>query len=199
MRHTDNGMGVYQFNDEQWVKCIKCGQAGIVQNHRFACLHCGLILQNDDKHRYWFGECELYADGRCYYCGGKYNFREAHTKLTGNVRGFKTTKVISCQFCQKDNAIEPSICKMAEYGYDNYFGMPLLLTAKFKDKLFWAYNGEHLAELKAFIGAELRERPEFGWSNSSMISRLPLWIKSAKNRDELLKVIDKLEKIPKPN
>ncbi|WP_088068111.1 hypothetical protein [Gottfriedia luciferensis] len=59
-------------------------------------------------------------------------------------------------------------------------------------KTLWAYNKEHLDFLENYVRASLRERvPKI---NSSLASRLPNWIKSAKNREEILKGITKLRK-----
>ncbi|MES9684307.1 hypothetical protein CN514_20380 [Bacillus sp. AFS001701] len=59
-------------------------------------------------------------------------------------------------------------------------------------KTLWAYNEEHLDFLENYVSASLRERvPNI---NKSIASRLPNWIKSARNRDEVLKGINKLRK-----
>lgn len=196
-RHQNTGKYTWEYGyKNQWVKCVQCHQAGVVKNHRFACRHCALVLQGDEDTDYWFGACEVCANGRCYHCGVQYHIRENHPNTIGNTYTFHKNKTISCQACGRDNQVQLLLLKIREQGFDNYFGMPLLLTANFKGHLFWAYNDKHLAELKAFIGASLRERHHLaGGHNGSMISRLPLWIKSAKNRDELLTLIEKLEKI----
>lgn len=80
---------------------------------------------------------------------------------------------------------------------DAHFDLPLWLQARCCSELLWAYNTEHLAFLEAFVRARLRERrrsAEYGWSNQAMISRLPAWLKSRKNRDEVLACIDRLRK-----
>lgn len=69
---------------------------------------------------------------------------------------------------------------------------PLSASWLLKFGVLWAYNVEHLADLKAFVQADLRERNNYA-GNGSMFSRLPLWIKSAKNRVTILKLIEKLE------
>ena len=79
-------------------------------------------------------------------------------------------------------------------GEDYYFGLPLLLQMPCPQGILWAYNQQHLQDLKTFIQADLRERTKNS-GNGSLMSRLPLWIKSAKNRDMLLKMIEKMEKI----
>jgi len=77
---------------------------------------------------------------------------------------------------------------------DRVFGLPLWLQKEFRDELFWAYNYEHLTVLRDYIAAKLRERGINPYSNtirknSTLISRLPVFIKKAGNRDDLLKLI----------
>lgn len=79
-------------------------------------------------------------------------------------------------------------------GRDVYFGLPLLLAIDSPIGRLWVYNHEHLLELKRFLQADLRERHGLV-GNGSTISRLPLWIKLGKNREKLLKLVAKLEKI----
>jgi len=60
-------------------------------------------------------------------------------------------------------------------------------------------NEEQVAYLESFIAAGLRERHRgaHGWANSSYISRLPGWMKAAKNRAELLACLGRLKaKLP---
>lgn len=63
-------------------------------------------------------------------------------------------------------------------------------------KTLSALNAEHLDYLERFVRAEIRERvrdPEWGWSNRALVSRLPRWIQSAKNRPEVLLCIERLK------
>ncbi len=79
---------------------------------------------------------------------------------------------------------------------DSYFGLPLWLQTEVGDRTLWAYNDRHLQFIKAFVQATIRERREHpgqGWRNQSVISRLPEWIKLAKNRKRVLKAIALLE------
>lgn len=75
---------------------------------------------------------------------------------------------------------------------DYWFNCELWLQASFKNELFWAHNYEHLAYMKQYIGAGLRQRNDSEFF--TLVEKLPGFIKSAKNRDKLLKLIDKLEK-----
>lgn len=80
---------------------------------------------------------------------------------------------------------------------DSFFGLPLWLQAPCCGEVLWAYNTEHLAFLEAFVGARLRERrrsSKYGWSNRALVSRLPAWLKSRKDRADVLACIDRLRK-----
>lgn len=78
---------------------------------------------------------------------------------------------------------------------DWYFHLPLWLQSPCCGETLWAYNARHLGFLESYVGAGLRERgrdEESGWSNQSLASRLPAWMKSAKNRAEVMKCLAKL-------
>ncbi len=85
---------------------------------------------------------------------------------------------------------------------DDYFGLPLWLQTPCCGKILWAYNREHLDFLESYVKAGLRESfplkiYETGlvmWRNKSLASRLPTWMKRAKNRDEVLRGIERLRK-----
>lgn len=79
---------------------------------------------------------------------------------------------------------------------DDYFGYDLWLSTDCQGHALWAFNTKHLAFLESYVSATLRERTKdaaWGWSNASVASRLPQWIKSAKNRDALLRAIRELK------
>jgi len=73
---------------------------------------------------------------------------------------------------------------------DWYFRLPLWLQISCCNETLWAYNQKHLEMLENYVSAKLRECTVKG--RSSFLSKLPKWIKSAKNRDEILKGIGKL-------
>jgi DNA-directed RNA polymerase subunit M/transcription elongation factor TFIIS len=72
------------------------------------------------------------------------------------------------------------------------FGLPLWLQGSIRGNLFWAYNRQHLYAIKEYVGAKLRERQTT--THTTMVERLPQFIKDAKNRDAILKLIEKLER-----
>jgi len=67
----------------------------------------------------------------------------------------------------------------------------LCLQTDIKGKIIWFYNIDHLKYLKDYIASKLRE--DDGRHKYSLITNLPQWIKSAKNRNLILKKIDRLE------
>ena len=73
---------------------------------------------------------------------------------------------------------------------------PLWLKAKCCGETLWAYNLQHLNHIESYVRADIRSNfpSEDGWKNSSMISRLPKWIKDGSNRSDILKCIEKLKK-----
>lgn len=77
---------------------------------------------------------------------------------------------------------------------DPYFGVPLWLQAETRHGWLWAYNLEHLDLIRRFVEASLREHaPSYDAGRMmTLVVRLPLWIKRAKNRDEILRAIRRI-------
>ena len=74
---------------------------------------------------------------------------------------------------------------------DWYFGLQLWLTEPCCGEVLWAYNSVHLEIIEGYVAAKLRERTNKG--RNSFLSKLPKWLKSAKNREEILRSIGKLK------
>ncbi|KOU60691.1 hypothetical protein ADK57_29495 [Streptomyces sp. MMG1533] len=77
---------------------------------------------------------------------------------------------------------------------DPYFRLPLWLQVETRHGGLWAYSLEQLELLRQFVGASLRERAPWYDTGQKMtyVARLPAWVKSAKNRDEVLSAIERL-------
>lgn len=75
---------------------------------------------------------------------------------------------------------------------DPVFGLPLWFQADVRGNLFWACNRGHLDEIKSYVGSALRERQTT--THTTMVERLPKFIKDAKNRETILKAIDRLQR-----
>jgi hypothetical protein len=70
--------------------------------------------------------------------------------------------------------------------------LPLLLQTSCCGKTLWVFNEAHLSFIQDYASALIRERS--GSSNASLASRLPQWIKSARNREAVLKAAAKLKR-----
>jgi hypothetical protein len=81
--------------------------------------------------------------------------------------------------------------------YDWYFRFPLWLQTPCCGEILWAFNEEHVRFLEHYVTAKQRIKfHEEGWvRNGTLASRLPIWIKRAKNRDEIIKGIMRLQKL----
>ncbi|MFJ4791024.1 hypothetical protein [Streptomyces sp. NPDC088794] len=77
---------------------------------------------------------------------------------------------------------------------DPYFGTPLWLQVETRHGWLWAYDLEHLDLISRFVQARLRERAPWYDTGRKMtlVARLPVWIKRAKNRDDVLRAIGRL-------
>lgn len=91
--------------------------------------------------------------------------------------------------------------KTPVYGYsvgipfDPFFKIPLFLQTKCCGDVLWAYNSFHIEILKEYVATKLRKRSTSSNLNRSIASRLPQWIKSSGNREQVLKGLEALEKM----
>ena len=103
---------------------------------------------------------------------------------------------LSCTHCGLARTSDGEV-KFSQGPNDPYFSLSLWLQTRCCGEVLWARNGEHLRNLRAFISADLRERPRNTPPgtprNTLMSSRLPRWMTSGKNRSRVLKSIDDLE------
>ena len=101
-----------------------------------------------------------------------------------------------CSFNQTKSNKSRSLGWRMDIPHDGYFRFDLWLQIYCCGHSLYAFTQRHLDLLETYIKADLRERKpdENGWRNSSVASRLPKWIKSYKNREQLIKAIQKLRK-----
>jgi hypothetical protein len=69
--------------------------------------------------------------------------------------------------------------------------MPLYLVHPCRFGTVWAYSERHLCELRLYVRAKLRVRQ--GGGNGAMFSRLPIWMKLAKNREAVIRALQRLD------
>jgi hypothetical protein len=118
----------------------------------------------------------------------------ARIVLSGDVdenRRIFSPKKLICPKCGLNKKLSRDEMRVRVGGsFDMHFRLPLWLQIPCCGDTLWAYNEKHLEFIENYVAAKLRVRkPNV---NQSFVSRLPQWIKSAKNRDEILKAIAKL-------
>jgi len=126
----------------------------------------------------------------CARCGECEN-----SKFVNASPGFDfTCTCIGCGYSDKHHV---NSLPAYEYSTDWHKRLDLWLQTDCCSTILWALNAEHLGFLEQYVSAELRQRRrnEFGWSNKSLFGRLPQWMTSAKNRDEVLRCIERLRSL----
>ena len=120
----------------------------------------------------------------CPKCGGK------ATVISTQVPQFAELRCSSCHYVTDKplDSDEKSYSATTDYWFDCEFW----LQDSFKNEFFFAHNYKHLEYIKQYIQAGLRERNDRAFF--TLVEKLPQFIKTAKNRDRLLKMIEKLEK-----
>ena len=102
-----------------------------------------------------------------------------------------------CENCgyNKDKTIESNhfgIKANFKKSANSYFDVSLWYVAPFKNDYIWAYNLEHLTYLENYIAAKQRQSKDR--THFTLLEKLPKFYHEAKNREALLKMIDKLKK-----
>lgn len=77
-------------------------------------------------------------------------------------------------------------------------GLALWYSADTRHGTLYAFNAEHLDYIERYVQSLRRtvETEPGGLRNRALHARLPLWVKSAKNRDEILKAIARMRTRP---
>ncbi len=197
MRFNKPAYPTVYFSETIWVKCPKCSGFGLVNSKSakyiqqaltgcdsvFNCKCCGY---KEDQSNKWYGYYQGFINRSCGFCGNKILSSNKPTKE------LYEKQIVKCGFCNKEREYEINWYHFKnERPIDPYFGMDLWLRTNIKSDLIWLYNIEHLKYLREYVEAKLRtddKRHKY-----SMITNLPKFIKSAKNRNEIIKKLNKLE------
>ena len=184
-----------QFSGEILVQCPRCQQKATVladlgeyysvKSLKFKCPNCFTSI-NEKK---WYGPVIVsLTSNRCGKCGSNLGFSDQVFKKCPE------QLVIRCELCKHEQSYSTKCYKTFAYdkqATDPHLGLTLWLQAQVGDDTFWAYNYEHLQVLKDYVAAKLRE--ELVVTKYSMTQKLPEFIMVAKNRERILKVIERLE------
>lgn len=175
------------------VKCPKCHGSGIVtadlNTAYFRCLSCG-HQETCDRTIYRYD-----VHNQCKHCGRYYR-----VDIEEEAKQHFSTLHVACPYC---GTIMPGkVHKTAEAfsytgeimdGREPYFSLELWFLTSFQGKPVWALNREHLAYLIDYLSADLREKPAGQMVTKTQADHLPTFMKTAKNRDRIVKLLKKLQ------
>lgn len=173
------------------VKCPKCSQSSIVRaditNIYFSCTNCGYSkIEIRTNFRYQL-------ENQCKQCGRYYRVSISnHNKQNLSVCN------VACPFC--NYVMQGKVQKTPSFIYTNdikngcepFFGLELWFLENFKGKTVWALNHDHLVYLIEYLSADLREKPFDANTMRTEADRLPYFMKSAKNREGIVKCLKKM-------
>lgn len=170
------------------VECPHCKKEATVEDWKFMCKHCfGKVDFPSIKYNIYFRR-------NCPDCGKQIYIRE--TGLSAVPEKMK----VMCPNCLFKIEDKPTLEKCYKVKpdakglkTDPYYGFPLWFQTEVKGHLFWGYNREHLVEIEAYVKADLRE-VDINGRSYRMVTRLPSFIKEAKNRETVLKAIERMIK-----
>ena len=189
-RFVDENYSKYAFSDKVLVCCPRCKKRAEVTYDRetnskiIKCFECHFIEKGDDL------IYENRVKRNCDNCGGQILVEVESKNKMDKMK-------VKCHACGQTREYKPTITTKRIIFKDNgnatdpHYGLPLWLQGDIKGNIFWAYNYEHLNYLKRYVAAKIRERASPTYM--TLIARLPDFIKSAKNREKLIKLIEKLE------
>ncbi|MDN5394938.1 MAG: hypothetical protein L0G39_06120 [Chryseobacterium sp.] len=171
------------------VVCPDCGKDAVVKNENnykeaaLECRHCNLRKTGYDMVLY-----KAVAKLHCPICAHSIRVERCVKEKLENIS-------VECGECDTKLDLKPRYERyVSNYSkktnglkQDDVFGCPLYFQDDCKGNLFWAKNREHLLEMEAYVSSELRTLPY----RMRMVERLPAFIKEAKNREAVLKILQK--------
>lgn len=184
--YTANTMGIY-------VACPSCHGLAIVtadsQNAYLKCTKCSHTLSVDRTiYRYD-------VHNRCKSCEQYYRVDITDKKN----QHFHSLHVACphCGFIMSGNIhktpLAYSYLGEIKHSCEPYFGLELWYLASFDSKAVWALNPQHLAFLIDYLDADLREKPLGNSLTKTQADHLPTFMKLAKNRKKIVKLLKELQ------
>jgi len=147
----------------------------------------------------------------CPDCGGCATHRPIAAHV--NTRDWFAPRRLICPVCSLAREWPPRTAGQPDRGIswrwyetparDAYFGALLWIRGRFGAKEIWAYNWAHLDLIESHVAATHRIRgddrrpPPYPrtFDCRTFLSRLPKWIVSAKNRDQVLATIARIREV----
>lgn len=192
LRHRDTGMVLVAFGAEIWVRCPRCAKAACARYRKdwstiLTCGSCGFSVENRSPSPYGL-QRRFTGPIRCEGCGGPQPVRIRRGRYDHEGR---LTAPIRCRGCGHE-AIYPLIpASPGDKEEGRYLGLPLFLSEPVGGHMLWPLNPRHLDELETWLETDLRERP-LDAPHTSMMERLPQWLKGASARGPALRAIGRM-------
>ena len=175
------------------VRCPKCGGAAVLrlrgEDYRLTCEICRFSETRVPM------KPVVAAQNACIACGRWFNLR-----LPEQLAPYPLAKV-ACPYCRIEQTAP--VRRIGFSGADVLDGLELYFKGAYRGHVVWALNREHLGYLIDYISAGLREKHlstngagDWYVLQSGQAQRLPGWMKKAKNRDGLLKLLKKMRELP---
>lgn len=197
------------FTDNILVACPRCASAAhVTQGVRMVCPSCGLHHQRLKPRLFgdngicferstvlhdWYGWLKpvICSDASCSRCGNALTadttpqMREKIAQINGQAIG-------CCQTCGATKAVEIIWLPLAlaDQPYDCYFGAALFLVEHSAKGTLFALNKAHAQQLLDYISSGLRCHG--AGADSRRFSILPTWIKLAKNRQLVERMLKRM-------
>lgn len=173
---TCHGLGIVSAdNDHAYFKCTNCGLSKTKERRLYRydvhnlCKECKRHYRVDitDRSKQHFHKLHV----ACPYCG--------HV-MSGELH--KTKEDFLMSIGEINNSCEP------------YFNLELWFLTSFCGKAVWAINRDHLTYLINYLSANLREKPNESMLVKTQADHLPTFMKTAKNRDGIVKLLKEMDK-----
>jgi len=194
-RFQDKGEAIWSFLDDILVQCPSCKGPAHVRPvtappgglAKLTCSSCGLSRTTPEEAR---------GPRRCEHC--KRWIPRADWKVISTAPRTRREQA-TCPRCRR---LARSTVHWVSVGSpeDPFFGLPLHLQAPCGEEVLWAFNARHLALLAALVRATVRERGRAARArgevvgNGTLLAKLPLWMKAAKNREAVIACLEKLRR-----
>ncbi|GIM49707.1 hypothetical protein [Capnocytophaga stomatis] len=178
-----------------WVVCPNCQKSAVIRhtgetfpNHSvLRCNHCGLVKKSGDLLLF-----NLIIKLNCPFCGNSIEIKQE------NIKEKQQFVPVKCKKCNHSLLVHPKYDPIFErintdkvngLMCDNTFGLPYFFQENVRGNLFWAKNDKHLLEIENYISSDLRPR-----KGMTMVAKLPTFIKIKKNKEIVLKILEKWKK-----
>ncbi len=199
-RFHDVPYHTFSFWTNMTVVCPKCSKAGTVhldKEHHIALFQCNSCYT--ERKTMLSRNNAFEVNAQCTSTGKYFRISIPNDKIHGQKARVK------CPYCEEFVIGDVSYTKKQQYvvfedirhAEDPYFHYPLYFQANYRGKTIWALNREHLQYLIDYLSADIRTvQSDFHETYKTMRSQsdmLPAFMKTAKNRDGIVKLLTKLQ------